>query len=123
MGLNKDRRNQARNEAVSWKRGHLKNNVLGKKGNHLCPDGPTALSRACVEVVMKQQADIVHSQALVTLQTVLQTLQASKHNQKMSIVHAKHDDKSERFFDTAVITVTEFIYSQRKMLLSFVNGV
>ena len=74
----------------------------GKKVTmHLCPDGPTALSRACVEVVMKQQADIVHSQALVTLQTVLQTLQASKHNQKMSIVHAKHDDKSERFFDTA----------------------
>ena len=60
---------------------------LKTKGN-LCSDGPTALPRACVEIVVKQEADIVHSQTLITLQAVLQTLQASKHNQKMSIVHA-----------------------------------
>lgn len=57
------------------------------KGN-LCSDGPTALPRACVEIVVEQEADIVHCQTLITLQAVLQTLQASKHNQKMSIVHA-----------------------------------
>lgn len=67
---------------MDWEPGQLKT-----KGN-LCSDGPTALPRACVEVVVKQEADIVHSQTLITLQAVLQTLQASKHNQKMSIVHA-----------------------------------
>ena len=65
-------------------------NIYSNHGNHLCSDGPTALSRACVEVVMEQQTDVVHSQALVTLQTVLKTLQTAKHNQKMSVVHADY---------------------------------
>ena len=51
---------------------------------HLCPDCSTALGRAGVDVVIKQQLGVCNLQLLVCIQTVFQALQPSKDDQQMS---------------------------------------
>lgn len=50
---------------------------------HLSADGPAALAGARVEVMVEQNAGVVHVQLRVGVQTGLQSLQPSKHHQKV----------------------------------------